>query len=136
MELHTIVNHREQDTINRAFIRGDWLDSLLLSRDCTALCASTYKAHFRLMKYINSPSHNMSHALSSIAMALGDTLTAQFYSQDRLQKDHITKCTLAITKSLVLGILSVHGHKDRDAFLLALSSLGLHSTVLQDSCLQ
>ena len=36
----------------------------------------------------------------------------------------------------MLGILSVHGHKDRDAFLLALSTLGLHSTLLQDSCLQ
>ena len=63
MALHSIVNHREQDTINRAFIRGHWYDSLLLAKDRTDLNTSTHKAHWRLMSYISSPSHNMDHAL-------------------------------------------------------------------------
>jgi len=41
-----------------------------------------------------------------------------------------------VARALVLGILSVHGHKDRDAFVWALSSLGLHSTQLQYHCFQ
>ena len=136
MALHTIVNHREQDTINRAFIRGHWFDSLLLAKDRTALYTSTYRAHWRLTSYISSPTYNMDHALSSIAMALGDIMTAQGLARDPLHKTHIRKSRLAVTKALVLGILSVHGHKDRDAFVWALSSLGLHSTKLHDMCFQ
>ena len=105
MALHTIVNHREQDTINRAFIRGHWFDSLLLAKDRTALNTSTYKAHWRLMSYISSPTHNMDHALRSIAVALGDILAAQGLSHDPLHMAHIRKSRLAVTKALVLGIL-------------------------------
>ena len=41
-----------------------------------------------------------------------------------------------MTKALVLGILSIHGHKDRGAFVWALSTLGIHSTILHDMCSQ
>ena len=88
------------------------------------------------MSYISSPTHNIDKALGTIAVALGDVLSMQGQSHDPGIISHLRKSRLAVTKALVLGILSVHGRKDRDAFVLALSSLGLHSTKLQDMCLQ
>ena len=103
MALHSIVNHREQDTINRAFIRGRWYDSLLLAKDRTGLSTSTHKAHWRLMSYISSPTHNIDKALGTIAVALGDVLSIQGQSHDPDITSHLRKSRLAVTKALVLG---------------------------------
>ena len=88
------------------------------------------------MNYISSPTHNIDKALGTIAVALGDVLSMQGQSTDPDIISHLRKSRLAVTKALVLGILSIHGHKDRDAFVWALSTLGIHSTILHDMCFQ
>ena len=111
-------------------------DSLILAKDRTGHNTCTHKAYWRLMSYISSPTHNIDKALGTIAVALGDVIWAQGHSADPDIITHVRKSRLAVTRALVLGILSIHGHKDRDAFVWALSTLGLHSTKLQYQCFQ
>ena len=138
--LHTIVNQDSADAISRAFIRGHWCDALLLASEYTGQRHITFQAHFRINKYIHDPHHNIKVAMTTIAVALGDIITLQtsltLSTVDRIDRSHALKCRQAIIRTLVLGVLSIHGHKDRDAFLMALSSLGLSDTDTQQSCLQ
>ena len=138
--LHTIVNQDSADAISRAFIKGHWYDALLLASEYTGQRRVTFLAHFRINKYIQNPHHNIKVALTTIAIALGDINTLQtsltLNTVNLIDSSHALKCKQAITRALVLGVLAIHGHKDREIFLTSLSALGLNDTDTQQSCLQ
>jgi len=134
------VNQDSADTISRAFIKGHWYDALLLAKEYTGQRRVTFLAHFRLNKFTQRPHHNIKVALTTIATALGDInilqTTLTLNTVNLIDSTHALKCKQAIIRALVLGVLAIHGHKDREIFLTSLSALGLYDTDTQQSCLQ
>ena len=132
------MNQDSADAISRAFIKGHWYDAVLLAKEYTSQRTVTFLAHFRLSQFTRSPHHNIKEALITIATALGDmnklqtTLTLNTVNLN--DSTHALKCKQAIIRALVLGVLAIHGHKDREVFLTSLSAIGLYDTDTQQAC--
>ena len=135
-----ITNQDASNDISRGFVKGHWLDSILLAKEYVGQRRCTYVAHYRLLQFIKNPHHDMKAALADIAAAHGDILKLQttltLNTANLADIDHAAKCKQAIVRSIVLGILAIQGHKSRPTFLRTLSDIGIWTTDTQQACLQ
>ena len=135
-----VTNQDASNDISRGFIKGHWLDSVLLAKEYTGQRRVTFLAHFRLLQFIKNPHHDMKAALTDIGAALGDLLNLQskltLNTVNLVDSAHASKCKQAVIRAIVLGILAIHGHRSRSTFLRTLSDIGLYATDTQQACLQ